>query len=179
MITPGDQQDVALERGEKGSQLDVAERVELIDQYAEGPAALRAAWFDVPEPARMWRPAASEWSAHEIVVHCADSETYAATRIRLLAAELEPVIVGYDQERWAVAFSYHDQPVESALVVVSAVREHTSRLIRALSDEQWARSGTHSESGPYSAHDWLRTYAVHLHDHANQIMANIAAWHAR
>ena len=158
--------------------MDEAERNRLIEQYAEGPGQLQAAWVEVPEAAQLWRPAATAWSAHEIIVHCADSESYAATRIRLLMAEPAPVIIGYDQDRWAVTFAYHEQPAETALSVVAAVREHTSHLIRTLSDEYWTRSGTHSESGPYSAHDWLRTYAAHLHDHAYQIRANIAAWHS-
>jgi DinB superfamily len=159
--------------------VDKAERERLIEQYANGSAELRAAWHEVPESARTWSPADGEWSAHEIVVHCADSETYAATRIRLLTAEPSPLIVGYDQEGWADTFAYHDQPVEMAMVVVAAVREHTTHLIRRLTDEQWSMSGTHTESGSYAAEDWLRTYAAHLHDHASQIRDNVAAWHVR
>ena len=40
------------------------------------------------------------------------------------------------------------------------------------------RSGRHTESGHVTAEDWLRIYAVHLHDHADQIAANAAAWSA-
>src|SRR5215468_9835812 len=36
--------------------------------------------------------------------------------------------------------------------------------------------GTHTESGPYSAEEWLRIYAEHLEIHARQIDANVAAW---
>ena len=64
-----------------------AERERLIRQYAEGPARLRGALARVPEEARKWRPAPGEWSAHEIVCHCADSETNGAARIRYVVAE--------------------------------------------------------------------------------------------
>lgn len=74
-----------------------AEREALIQRYAEGPARLRAALAAVPREALTWRPASKEWSAHEIVCHCADAETNAYARIRYLVAETEPVIVGYDQ----------------------------------------------------------------------------------
>ena len=30
-------------------------------------------------------------------------------------------------------------------------------------------TGTHSESGPYSAERWLEIYAAHAHGHADQI----------
>jgi hypothetical protein len=39
-----------------------------------------------------------------------------------------------------------------------------------LSEEEWGRVGTHTESGPYGVEDWLRIYAAHCHDHADQIL---------
>jgi len=159
--------------------MDQHERARLIAMYAEGPSLLRTSWNRVPVDARTWRPEPSEWSAHEIVVHCADSETYAATRLRLLVAEPSPLIVGYDQEGWARAFDYHTVPVEPAFAVIDAVRTHTHLLLETLSDHDWGKSGTHSESGSYSATDWLNSYGNHLHDHAMQIQANVDAWNVR
>jgi hypothetical protein len=51
--------------------LSAAERRSLIDNYAAGPARLRAAIAAVPAEALTWRPAPREWSAHEVAVHCA------------------------------------------------------------------------------------------------------------
>ena len=155
-----------------------SERDGLIAQYAAGPARLRAALAKVPEAARKWRPAPGEWSAHEVVCHCADSETASYSRIRFVIAEKEPVIQGYDQELWARTFDYHALPLEPALATVDAVRATTAALIRALPDAAWSRRGRHTESGPYSAEDWLRIYADHLENHARQIENNLAAWRA-
>src|SRR5439155_1555094 len=80
-----------------------------------GPARLKAALAKVPKDAREWRPAPREWSAHEVVCHCADSETNGYARIRYLLAETDPVIQGYDQEEWARRFDYHGQPLDPAL----------------------------------------------------------------
>jgi len=38
-----------------------------------------------------------------------------------------------------------------------------------MTEEDWAREGTHSESGRYTATDWLNIYAAHAHNHAAQI----------
>ncbi|MFN2614162.1 MAG: hypothetical protein ABR552_05015 [Actinomycetota bacterium] len=38
-----------------------------------------------------------------------------------------------------------------------------------MTDEEWSRSGWHTDSGPYSVELWLRIYANHCHDHADQI----------
>jgi hypothetical protein len=48
-------------------------------------------------------------------------------------------------------------------------RESTAQILDRLSEDDWLRAGTHSESGPYSVEDWLVVYANHGHDHAKQI----------
>ena len=155
------------------------DRAALIERYARGPALLKAAFAKVPVDVVDWKPADNRWSAHEIVVHCADSETNAALRIRYLLAEEHPVIQGYDQDRWARELDYHEQPAGVALATVEAVRAHTVPLLKHLTDAQWKRMGTHSESGTYGAEQWLRIYAEHLEKHSGQIERNIAAWKAR
>jgi hypothetical protein len=44
-----------------------------------------------------------------------------------------------------------------------------------MSEADWAREGTHSESGRYSMDTWLEIYAVHAHNHAAQIRRARAA----
>lgn len=154
------------------------ERQKLIAQYAEGPARLEAALAKVPEAARQWRPAPGKWSVHEVVVHCADSETNSHMRIRYLLGEDAPAITGYDQDRWAAAMDYHAHPLEPALDTIRAVRANTLHLLRRITPEQWDRRGSHSESGSYSMEQWLTIYAEHLHQHERQILRNLAAWEA-
>ncbi len=155
-----------------------AEREAFLARYEAGPALLRRAWSEVPVEARHWRPAEGKWSAHEVVVHCADSETYGATRIRLVLAEPEPLIVGYDENVWARTFDYHAQDVELAFRAIEAVRAHTLATLRRLPDSAWGKVGRHTQSGPYTDGDWLRIYAEHLEVHAAQIRRNLAAWEA-
>jgi hypothetical protein len=152
------------------------ERRRLIAAYAAGPARLRAALVTVPGPALQWRPRPGEWSAHEVVCHCADSESNGSLRIRTLLAEPEPVIMGYDQERWAQALDYHAHPLEPALAVVDAVRASTVALLNRVPEAAWSRAGRHTESGPYGAEDWLRIYAEHLEIHSRQIEDNVQRW---
>jgi hypothetical protein len=156
--------------------LTPSETADLIAQYAAGPDVLRAALAGVPADAMQWRPAEDEWSVHEIIVHCADSETASAHRIRVLVAEPDPLIVGYDQAAWAELLDYHARSIDVALEAVVAARASTAEFARSLPPEAWTRSGRHTESGHFTAEDWLRIYAVHLHDHADQIAANITAW---
>lgn len=155
-----------------------SERERLIQQYADGPARLEGALVRVPAEARQWRPAPGEWSAHEVVIHCADSETNAAARIRYLLCEAEPVVLAYEEAVWAVTLDYRRHPLEPALAVVRGVRAHTAALIRHVPEEAWRREGRHTGSGRYTAEDWLGIYAEHLETHARQIEANVTAWEA-
>ena len=156
--------------------MDRTQSERLIQQYADGPRRLGEALAKVPAPARQWRPAPGEWSAHEVVCHCADSETTAYSRIRYVLAEKEPLIVGYDQEEWARRFDYHALPLEPALAAVGAIRLLTTAMLRRLPDEAWARKARHTEVGEYPAEKWLEIYAEHLEGHAQQIEKNLAAW---
>ena len=155
---------------------DAATRETFVRRYAEGPALLRRAWEEVPAEARTWRPGEGKWSAHEVVIHCADSETYAGIRIRLLLADPEPLIVGYDESEWARRFDYPSSDPELAFQLVETVRAHTAAMLTRLPEEAWGRMGRHTHSGPYGTDDWLRIYAEHLETHAAQIQRNLAAW---
>ena len=158
---------------------DAATREAFLRRYAEGASLLHSAWDELPKEARAWRPGAGKWSAHEVVVHCADSETYSAIRIRLLLAEPDPLILGYDENVWAQRFDYHASDPGLALELVGAVRAHTSAMLARLPEAAWGRMGRHSHSGPYGTDDWLRLYAEHLEIHAAQIRRNLAAWRSR
>ena len=156
----------------------LAERAALVDRYALGPSLLRAAFAAVPEAARSFRSAPGRWSPRQVVGHCADAEMIAAVRIRFVLAEEHPVLVGYDQDRWAERLPYEEQPPEVALAVVDAVCAHTAALLRRLPDAAWEREAAHSESGRTTAEDWLRAEAGHLAGHAGQIERALAAWRA-
>ncbi len=88
-----------------------------------------------------WRPGENKWSAHEVAVHCADSETNAAARIRFLATEQDALIQGYDEADWARKLDYHALPIEPALAAVDAVRANTAALLRRLPESVWSSDG--------------------------------------
>jgi hypothetical protein len=159
--------------------MNATSRAALIDRYVAGPAMLRSAVARVPREALQWRPGAGKWSVHEIVGHCADAETVAATRIRYLIGEERPVLQAYDQDRWANASDYHALPLELALRQVEQVHAWTAEFLRRLPESAWSRTGTHTETGPYSAERWLGLYAEHLEAHARQVERNLAAWNSR
>jgi len=144
------------------------ERHALIEQYANGYQAVLEALAGATEAELDARPGPGRWSAREIVHHLADSEMTSAIRLRRLLVEADPLIQGYDQDAFARRLFY-DRPIGASLDAFRAARASTVEILRRMNDADWARSGRHSESGPYGPVDWLRIYAAHAHGHAEQI----------
>lgn len=145
------------------------DRQELMARYATAADAVATAVSNATDEDLDRRPPSGAWSARQIVHHVADSETMASIRLRRLVAESAPAIDGYDEPEWARCLHY-DRPVATSLAAVAAVRAASLELLQALTPEEWNRAGTHSDSGPYSVDDWLRIYADHSHEHAEQII---------
>ena len=137
-------------------------------RYAAGFAEVTAALAGATDE-ELDRHGPTGWSTRQVVHHLADSETMAATRIRRLVADDDPVVIqGYDEPVWAERLHY-DRPIEASLALVGAVRAASHELLRSLTAAEWERTGVHSESGAYSVERWLAIYADHCHDHADQI----------
>ena len=150
--------------------MDAGLRQELIEQYREGPAVVEELVGSLSEEDLDHAPADGGWTPRQVVHHLADSEMTSAIRVRKLLAEDEPVIQGYDEGLFAERLHYETRPVAGSLVALRAARESTSDLLDLLQEDDWSRSGTHTESGPgYTVERWLEIYAAHAHDHAEQI----------
>ena len=146
-----------------------ADRRELIAQYEAGFDEVQRALADFPGEQLTAKPLPGKWSACEIVQHLADSEMRAAIRLRQLLTEDRPVIQSYDQEAYAARLNYNARDIAPALDAFRGARASTAQLLAHMSDEDWAREGTHPDHPRYTADNWLEIYAAHAHDHAAQI----------
>jgi hypothetical protein len=148
------------------------DRAELLRRYLDGTDAVRKAVEGLTD-AQLDQPAADDpangWTARQVVHHLADSEMTSAIRLRRLLAEDAPVIAAYDENAFARRLHYDDRPIDDSLDAMAAARATSAQILERLSDEEWERAGTHTESGRYSVDDWLRIYADHGEDHAEQI----------
>ena len=116
------------------------------------------------------RPEApGKWSVVEVLQHLADTEMVYGVRGRLVLSEDRPLIVGFDQDRWASLFRYRDAPPELALGQLAALREANLAVWRAAGPAELARVGLHSERGEESLDLMLRMMAAHDLVHRRQI----------
>ena len=148
--------------------MDRQTRKKLIDEYKDGYRQVADAVAGATEQELDAHPAPGKWSTREIVHHLADSEMTSAMRLRRLIAEDGPRIDGYDEAEYARRLHY-DRPIQPSLDAFKAARVSTADILERLTETEWQRRGTHSESGAYSVERWLEIYAAHAHNHADQI----------
>ncbi len=157
--------------------MDKKERDEKIELYGKGYDLLMQTLKDIPQEMWKFKPEPKEWSVHEILVHLADSESNAALRARKLIVEPGGLLMGYDQDKWAIELNYHDQSWEDALETVNLVRKTTYKLLKQQPDEVFENSVTHPEyDEPYTFEKWLSIYSGHIPGHIEQIKNNYKIW---
>jgi len=149
--------------------MTAGDRKELINRYASGFDEVIEALEGFPKDKLTANLITGKWSAAEIVQHLADSEMTSAIRLRRLLVEDNPVIHGYDEALFATRLRYNERDLAPALEAFRAARSTTVQLLERMTEEDWLREGTHTESGRYTSEDWLRIYAAHAHGHADQI----------
>ena len=148
--------------------MDKQTRTALIGRYKDGYRQVHAALEGASDKDLDAHPAPGKWSAREIVHHLADSEMTSAVRLRLLVAEENAAIRAYDENQFAARLHY-ERPIASSLLAFQAARQSTGELLDAMTDADFAKTGTHPEHGSYGVDRWLEIYAEHAHNHADQI----------
>ena len=148
--------------------MDAQTRQALVARYKQGYRTVADALQGATDAELDARPGPDKWTAREIVHHLADSEMQSAFRLRHMLASEKPTIAAYDQDEFARKLHY-DRPIAASLSAFKAARESTAELLDRMRDGDWSRTGTHPEHTDYGVEKWLKIYAAHAHDHADQI----------
>ena len=126
----------------------------------------------LPEALLSRRPALTEWSVEELLGHLFDAEIAGSFRARLILAQDDPELVGYDQDAWAALTR---PPVGELLDAFTALRAANLALIRGTAAADWERSGNHAERGPTSFRLLIQTIAGHDRAHLRQLEQTMEA----
>jgi len=144
------------------------ERAERIATIEGHPARLRAIVSALTDPELDAPYRSGGWTRRQLVHHLADSHANAWIRFRLALTEDRPTIRPYDQDAWAELADSRSAPVESSLRLLEALHERWTTLLRAMSEEDFARLLRHPEIGELSLDFMLQLYAWHgLHHEAH------------
>jgi uncharacterized damage-inducible protein DinB len=112
-------------------------------------------------------PALGKWSIREIVVHLADCELVFAFRLRQTLAEQHATLQPFDQNIWAQRYSAYT--FADALAAFTATRNWNLKLLTTVTAAEQQKPATHSERGPMTFENLLKTTAGHDINHLEQI----------
>ncbi|HEX2039569.1 MAG TPA: DinB family protein, partial [Acidimicrobiales bacterium] len=127
------------------------------------------------EPSALRRePEPDEWSAATVVCHLADAELVYGVRLRLIVAEERPVLTPYDEQAWADRFGDLDEDPKDTLARFRTLRDANLRLLDALVDGEWDRTGVHQQRGLLSVSGTVKLMAEHDRTHLDQIRRALA-----
>jgi uncharacterized damage-inducible protein DinB len=143
-------------------------RAELISKLEGAPAALRKAVSGLSEDQLDTRY--KNWSIRQIVHHLADSHVHSYIRCKWTLTEERPTIKPYDEGRWAALPDSQKGDVRAALSLFEGLHARWVVLLRSMSEEQFARSFFHPETGEVVPLDKALCYYVwHARHHTGQI----------
>lgn len=143
----------------------------MIDEIAAAPARLREAVAGLDDRQLHTPYRDGGWTVLQVVHHVPDSHLNAYLRLKLALTESDPVIKPYDQAAWAALPDSRDTPVETSLVLLTALHDRWTRLLRSLGDADFARRFRHPEHGAVNL-DWLvAMYSWHGRHHVAHVTA--------
>src|SRR6516225_2714875 len=119
----------------------------LIERYAAGAAVPGEAIRGLTTAELNAFPIPGTWSIQQIVMHLMDSDLIGADRMKRIAAENMPQLIGYDETAFAKNLSYEKLDPVQACEVFRLNRLLTATVLRNLPDAAFARHGMHSERG--------------------------------
>ena len=104
-------------------------------------------------------PVPGTWSIAQCVFHTLDSDLVATDRMKRIAAMDLPLLMNYDESRYAGLLAYDKRSAANACELFAINRRHTAELLVTLPDEAFERQGVHSVRGLISL-GWIVTHYV-------------------
>ena len=143
---------------------------ELIEQYATDAGKLRESIAGLTREQLNAFPVPGTWSIQQIVLHMMDSDLIASDRMKRVAAENNPTLIGYDETAFGNSLFYEELDPQLACEIFEKNRLLTAEILRRLPAASFARTGQHNERGTVSLQDLLETYVGHLEHHLKFIV---------
>ncbi len=109
------------------------------------------------------------WSTLEILCHLRDFEEIWQLRVQMVLAEENPPLPLFDHARLIIERDYKSQDYATVYAERKALRAESQRMIDAISDEQWSRTGLHPQFGPLTLAEIRFQLMLHDVDHLEQI----------
>lgn len=110
------------------------------------------------------------WTVRQVAHHLTDSHMVCLMRFKMALTEEDPIIKTYDEDGWAKLADSSKAPISLAIEQISGLHARWSMLLRAMNDEDFARTYRYPEASRSSRLDrTLGLYAWHGRHHVAHI----------
>lgn len=154
---------------ERRDALTSDERTRMIGEIAETPARMRQAIAGLTDSQLDTPYREGGWTVRQVVHHVPDSHLNAYTRFKLALTEEHPTIRPYDEAKWAELSDSRDTPVETSLALLESLHDRWTRLLRAMTPDDYRRTLNHPDMGVMSLDAVLSQYAWHGRHHVAHV----------
>ncbi|MCC7084079.1 MAG: DinB family protein [Pirellulales bacterium] len=137
----------------------------LIDRYIDGAERLSQAIAGLSNDELHAFPIPGAWSIKQIVIHLLDSDLIHADRIKRVIAEEKPLLMGFNESKFASRLHYEAQDAALAAELFAKNRQLLHQVLSHLPTAAFERSGIHSERGRVTLADLIATAVDHLDHH--------------
>jgi hypothetical protein len=171
MENPGTAPDLRFPIGkpERPASLDGAGRDACIAQIEDLPRLVRETVAGMSESQLDTRYRPEGWTVRQVVHHLVDSHINSYVRYKLTLTEDVPLIKPYKEALWAELPEARTGDVEISLVLLEALHRRWVIMLRAMSEEEFARKFRHPEMGEMRLDTILSVYAWHGRHHVAHI----------
>ena len=146
---------------------------DVIEHYASGGDKLKLAIRGLTRDDLIAVPPADAgvglWSIQQVVIHLMDSDLIGSDRMKRIAAEENPTLIGYNETLFVKNLFYDDQPADEAVTILDMNRKLFARVLRKLPDSAFDRIGQHNEAGKVTLGTQIKKYNEHLDHHLSFI----------
>jgi uncharacterized damage-inducible protein DinB len=108
------------------------------------------------------------WTVRQVIHHVGDSHLNSFIRFKLALTEDNPTIRPYAEDLWAETAEYK-MPVDVSLNLIDSIHRRWAALLESMSDEDFARTLNHPETGVWTLENLLGMYVWHGKHHTAHI----------
>lgn len=119
-------------------------------------------------------PVPGTWSVQQVIVHVLDSDLAASHRMRRVVAEDVPLLIAYDETRFAATLRYELADIRRTCDLFAMHRRFTAAWLRTVPAEAFSREGVHNQRGRVSLEQLVQIYIDHLAHHETFVLAKRA-----
>ncbi len=137
----------------------------LIRRYEKGPGDLIASVDGLSDRELDRRLAPKKWTIRQQVHHLADAELNLVSRMKKIIAEDNPLLIAFDQRKWADELDYGRTSVEGSIALFFTLRASMTPILRSLKGSDFDRTGIHNEVGKVTLQGVLEHSVEHFEHH--------------